>query len=81
MTNTQHREVMRNAQTDADDFVLCQLIRGVPVLVTATACALVIGKIIGSISDDHAQAQRALEPLLEIARLTAAECLPVKVQH
>jgi hypothetical protein len=50
-------------------------------LQTATAAAMLIGKIIGEASDDEAHIQRALTPLLEIIRLTATNWLEVNIKH
>jgi hypothetical protein len=79
-TSAQHH-VMRHAQSEADEYETCQQARGVPPLITATAAALLIGKIVGAAADDEAHVQRALAPLLEIARLVANTWLPENVKH
>jgi hypothetical protein len=72
---------MHHAQSEADDYEQCQQMRGIPPLITATAAAMLIGKIVGAAADDDAQVRRALAPLTELMRLVANTWLPEKVTH
>jgi hypothetical protein len=66
---------------EAADFELCQTIRGVPPMVTVGAMALVIGKLLGTASDDEAHLQRGVEYLISVIAMTAANHLAAKVKH
>jgi hypothetical protein len=79
-TSTQH-QVMHHAQAEADEVEQRQHLRGIPPLITATAAAMLIGKIVGAAADDDAQVRRALAPLTELMRLVANTWLPEEVKH
>jgi hypothetical protein len=66
---------------EAADFELCQELRGIPPMITVGAMALVIGKLLGTASDDEAHSQRGAEYLISVIAMTAANHLAGKIKH
>jgi hypothetical protein len=74
-------EQLEKVNSEAADFELCQEIRGIPPMVTVAAMAKVIGKLLGTASDDDAHLGRGLEYLFNVIGMTAANHLAGKVRH
>lgn len=68
--------------TDADEYAVHfardHLRRGVPIMTTATSCAILIGRILGAYSHDPAQLNTDLNALFHVARLTGDACFKHK---
>jgi hypothetical protein len=76
---------MQTTVADADkgarEFAASQELNGVSPILTATSCAILLGRIVGACSDDPVRFNTGLNMLFAIARTSGERCFKLKHSH